>query len=505
LSRARSAGAAGRLPWLAFAGALLLASCASVPPETAGVVETPESHIVIFHCNDVHGKIDNFAKVAAILEAERKTDADVFFFSAGDNFTGDPVIDRYDPPGEPILEIFGRLKLDLMTLGNHEFDYGIERVRAVTSRFPVVSANIEAGPGMLPGLRPFIVLTTKEGIKILVFGLIQIEPGSGLPSTHPDKVKGLRFSEPLAKARELERLFPAAQVRIALTHIGYDLDVALAKEMPELDLIIGGHSHTRVDPAETPGASEVNGVLLAQAGADNRFLGRIDLLVRDGRVVEKKSRLIDLNQPLEEDAQIKALIADFRRNPVLQRVIARAPFEITGKDALGCLATDAMRYAHGLDIAFQNNGGIRLNRLPEAITLKDAYTLDPFGNQTVEIVMTPDEIRGLIKTSFEKKNVIDLQVSGISYVVRSDNSNRIREIVLRNPDGSPLAEDRTYRVGMSSYVASSYGFIHKDPGRSLQTNTVDDLIKYLESGPDLSVYRDVRRAFAERAPEPAGR
>ena len=67
--------------------------CASVPPVPA------ETRIVIFHSNDVHGNIDNFAKVAAIIEAERKSNADVFYFCAGDNFTGNPVIDQYDPPG----------------------------------------------------------------------------------------------------------------------------------------------------------------------------------------------------------------------------------------------------------------------------------------------------------------------------------------------------------------------------------------------------------------------
>ena len=117
------------------------------------------------------------------------------------------------------------------------------------------------------------------------------------------------------------------------------------------------------------------------------------------------------------------MIARFNQNPAFARVIAEAPFEISGKDALGSLMTDAMRQAHGLDIAFQNNGGIRLNRLPRSITLKDVYTLDPFGNQVVEIAMTAAEIRGLIRRSFEKGNEIDLQVSGITYVVRTDGAN----------------------------------------------------------------------------------
>ena len=89
----------------------------------------------------------------------------------------------------------------------------------------------------------------------------------------------------------MKKLRAGSQVLIGLTHIGYDQDLLLAEQMPELDVIIGGHSHTRVDPAET-----VNGVLVAQAGSDNRFLGRVDLLVRNGRVVEKKGALIDLKR-----------------------------------------------------------------------------------------------------------------------------------------------------------------------------------------------------------------
>jgi 5'-nucleotidase/UDP-sugar diphosphatase len=485
---------------LLLAGAALASACSAAPSVPPAGPTPAESRIVIFHSNDIHGKIDNFAKVGPILEAERKAGSQVFYFSAGDNFTGDPVIDRAEPPGQPMIDLLSRLRLDLLTLGNHEFDYGLDRVRAVVARFPTVSANIEPGPGILPGLKPWTILTAKDGTRLAVFGLIQIEPGNGLPSTHPDKVKGLRFSDPLAKALEMKTLRSEGNVLIALTHIGYDQDRLLAERMPEIDVIIGGHSHTRIELPET-----VNGVLVAQAGYDNRFLGRIDLRLRNGRLVEKSGRLIDLAQVREEDPELKAAIAEYRNTPALLRVIAQAPLEIAGREALGSLMTDAMRRVHGLDIAFQNNGGVRVPRLPQDITLKDVYTLDPFGNQTVEIDMTAAEIRGLIRTSFEKRNEIDLQVSGITYLVRVDASNLVREVVLRTPDGDSLPEDRTYRVGMSSYVASSYGFVHKDPGRSLQTTTADDLITFLESGPDLSVYRDVKRAFAEKSPAPERR
>ncbi|MCX6559182.1 MAG: 5'-nucleotidase C-terminal domain-containing protein [Candidatus Aminicenantes bacterium] len=508
MKRPLSPGSMLRLAGLTLLAAFILSSCAGLPPATTGstapsgpasTAATTETHIVIFHSNDVHGRIDAFAKVKVILDAEKKTGADVFYVSAGDNFTGDPVIDRFDPPGEPMLDLLGRMGLAVVCPGNHEFDYGLATVRKFASRFPMVSANIEAPVGVFPELRPWTVLKTRNGTGLVVFGLIQIEPGNGLPSTHPDRVKGLRFREPLAKALEMKSLRAKGQVLIALTHIGHDQDLLLARQMPELDLIIGGHSHTRVDPAVT-----VNGVLIAQAGSGNLFLGRIDLWLRDGRVVEKQGRLIDLGQVKDEDASIKALVTEYRRNPAMARVLAEAPFEISGMNALGSLMTDAIRRTHGLDIAFQNNGGIRVGRLPKVITLRDAYTLDPFGNQVVEIAMTPAEIRSLIKAAFEKRGDIDLQVSGITYVVRTDATPRVREILLRLPDGTPLPEDRTYKVGLSSYIASSTSFTHQDPGRSLQTTTVDDLISFLEKGADLGLYRDIIRAIWEKAPAPSG-
>jgi 5'-nucleotidase/UDP-sugar diphosphatase len=470
-------------------------SCASVPPAPV------DTRIVIFHSNDIHGKIDNFAKVAAIIAREKQGGAEVYYFIAGDNFTGNPVIDQYVPPGEPMLELLNRLGVDVLCPGNHEFDIGLENLRnfAARARFPFVSANIEAPAGVLPGLRKSVVLKTRGGVRIAVFGLIQIEAGNGLPSTHPDKVKGLKFSEPLAKARDMKNLRRGNQVFLALTHIGYEDDLRLAAQMPELDVIIGGHSHTRVDPAEI-----VNGVLVAQAGSDNRFLGRVELRVRGDRVVEKKGELIDLGKKLDEDPEVKAMIAKFNQNPVFARVITEAPFAIEGKDALGSLMTDAICRVHGLDIAFQNNGGIRLNRLPEKITIKDIYTLDPFGNQVVEIAMNAEEIRALIRAAFEKGKDLDLQVSGLAYTVRTDGDLRIREILLRGTDGRPLPEGGTFKVGVSSYVASSYNFSHKDPGRGLASTTAEALIRFLESRPDLSVYRDIQRAFQD-PPRPGGR
>lgn len=485
--RARKRPAAG-WAFFFFLSVLVSISCFGQAPASR------ETRLVIFHSNDVHGKIDNFGKIAALIDRERTRGADVFYLSAGDNFTGNPVVDQADPPGMPVLEIFNRLGLDVLCLGNHEFDYGLDQLERflARARFSAVTANITAPPGRLPQVRPSVVLKTKSGVKIAVFGLIQVETESGLPSAHPDKLSLLAFENPMKTAAGMKALRRGNEVLLALTHLGYDQDRRLAAAMPELDVIIGGHSHTRVDPAEI-----VDGVLIAQTGSDNRFLGRIDLSLRRGRVVEKSGRLIDLKGRLETDSGIEAMIAGFNSNPALDRVLAQSPFVIEGKDALGSLITDSWRSRYGLDAAFQNNGGIRQNRIGPRISIKDVYTLDPFENQVVVIEMAPDEIRGLLRHSFERSAEIDLQVSGLTYTVKADDRGRVREVILKSPDGRLLPEKGIYKVGVSSFIASAYAFKHKDPGRALGTTTAA-LIAFLEDRPDLSVYRKIRRAFVSR-------
>ncbi|MCK7483490.1 MAG: metallophosphoesterase [Candidatus Moduliflexus flocculans] len=201
MTRSRRGRPGLRLILIAILAVLGLASCAVRPPAP---VPPAESHIVIFHINDTHAKIDAFAKVAAILDAERKAGSEVFFFSAGDIFTGDPVVDRYDPPGRPIVEILERLGLDLLTLGNHEFDYGQDALKDLLARFRTVSANIEAQAGVLPGLEPAAVLKTRDGLRLVVFGLIQVEPGNGLPSSHPDKLQGTAVQRAAGSGRRAE-------------------------------------------------------------------------------------------------------------------------------------------------------------------------------------------------------------------------------------------------------------------------------------------------------------
>ena len=115
-------------------------------------VSENEIRIVIFHINDIHGQIKNFAKIHRIIEQERNKGSNVFFMSAGDNFSGNPYVDQYVPKGEPILELLNYLGCNVQALGNHEFDYGQEILKNYISRanFTVICANVKTEQSQIP-------------------------------------------------------------------------------------------------------------------------------------------------------------------------------------------------------------------------------------------------------------------------------------------------------------------------------------------------------------------
>lgn len=461
----------------------------STPAHGAAKSET----IVIFHMNDIHAQIDNLAKIAPVIAVERKKNPNVFFMIAGDNFSGNPAVDQYVPKGEPILQLLNRLKVDVLELGNHEFDYGQEILKNFMNKahYSMICANVKVVPGggggaILHQPKPYVILKTKKGNKIAVLGVIQIDKDSHIPSAHPSKLKGLVFSDGIETAQQYRYLKKKNNVFIALSHLGYDADEILAQQMPELDIIVGGHSHTVIkDPKET------NGVLITQAGSNARNLGRIEFTIENGKVTGKKGELIDVASLTFEDPEIKAMITKFNDNPEFNRIIAALPMELVGPDELGNLITDAIRNIDQLDMAFHNQGGIRLDRLGPEVRLKNIYKMLPFDNDIVLFEMTPAEIKTLLQHTYRKENGFDLKVSGIEYTVLltpgSDPEKPliVKDIELRDEAGNLLDETKTYKVGINDYIASRYTFTHRDPGKALKTLLAPLLIDYLQKGGDV--------------------
>jgi len=181
----------------------------------------------------------------------------------------------------------------------------------------------------------------------------------------------------------------------------------------------------------------------------------------------------------------------------LNQVIGEASSPIRGKEELGSLFTDAQCKMHNLDFAFQNNGGIRIDEIPQGpIRVKTIYQLDPFGNELIKYKMTPEEITSLIRNASDHGHA-DLQISGGQYTLRINQDDEVQEVVLTGSQGNKLNPDSTYAVGLNSYIASSYEFDHTDEGKSLYVTTAQNLIDYIEQEESID-YAGVKRVFVER-------
>lgn len=455
--------------------------------------------VVIFHFNDAHGAIDNFAKIAHRIDEERQKNPNTFVLNAGDNFSGNPIVDQYADRGRPIFDILNAIHLDVMAMGNHDFDYGqdIFAKRMKEASFPILAANIKVTDARaLVSFKPYTILKTKNGIKIGVVSAIETS-NSGRPSTLEKNIVGLSFGDPISSLIDYASIKKSKKLNmlLGLTHIGAELDYKLAERMNDYDVLIGGHSHTFIHKETI-----INDTLISQAGSNLKFLGKVTVTFSNDKLVSKKFDMINLKNMTHEDPKVKQMINQYNNNPTLLEVIGHTDNDISGKNDLGSLISDSIVSIHNVDMAFQNSGGIRVGKMMAGdIKLKNAYELLPFGNQIVVMNLSLDEIKSLIMASYNKRKSIDLFPAGIKYTVtvNSDKTDAtLDNIKVFDYNGRPLNSNKTYKVGMNDYVASDYHFNHRDHGTSTFMADNQTLIKFIRQQQNIN-YSGTNRASVE--------
>lgn len=444
-----------------------------------------ETEIVVLSLNDIHGHIDNLDKVAAYVNEQREQHPNVLLLSAGDLFSGNPVVDFYADRGYPVIDLMNDLRFDASTLGNHEFDYGQETLakRVAQAGFPFICANINTDSSPVPDLPPYLLLN-KSGETIGVVGLTQ-----EYPEAHPERLKNLRFFNP---QREFEKYAPLrrkSSLLIALTHLGVTEDSLLAGRFGAIDLIVGGHTHTRLDSGMV-----ANGTLITQAGRYAQHIGHTTVRLRNGRVKSIRNRLVSVAQLTQRDTLATRKIREYNNNPDLNRPIATLANAIAGGVNIGNFFCDAMRSEIGTDIVMQNLKGIRTDTLQQGkITTGHLYRADPFGNEIVRFDMSGSEVEHLIKTNYLHFNRIDLCASGISYTIRPEGNSAAVSLTL--PNGKPLAPAGRYSVAMNSYMATKPAEYKLPPGatgKKLGATTVQTVTSYLKKNKFIHYVSPVR-------------
>ncbi len=420
--------------------------------------------LTLLHFNDDYqlgavdqGKAGGLDRLSTLVRRVRQGDPQAMLLFAGDLIS--PSVESSVFKGAQLIDGLNHLGVDAATLGNHEFDYGpqVLQQRLAESRFPWVITNVlRRDFTRLPGTH-FLLTRTVRGIPVGIFGLLTTEtaitssPGPDI--LFLDEVGTARAAVPVLRRR-------GARVVIGLTHVSMATDQAVARAVPGISVIVGGHEHE-------PLRAMVGGVLIRKAGSDARYLGVIRLTVApDGTVLNVEDELLPVTDQIPPDPALAALIQRYaaQLSRELDVVVARTEVPLDARNAtvraresnLGNLIADIMRAAVGADVAITNGGGIRTNALFPAgpITRKDVLAWLPFGNIVVKIRVTGATLRAALENGVSQVENLSgrfPQVSGLRYTFSPSRpaGQRILEVAV---GGRPLDPQATYTVATNDFM-----------------------------------------------------
>ncbi len=432
--------------------------------------------IVIYHTNDVHGWVmarpatfskrpdDLVGGFAALSNVVKSDPRPKLLLDAGDWFQGTP--EGNLSKGRSLVDAFNALGYDAVEVGNHDFDFGEANLQRLVTLFkmPVLGANVysEKTGRRVPYLAPRVVKTV-DGVKIGIFGLLTTAM-RGLE--FPENIRGLRFRGEVEQAKRQVRALrkEGATVIIAVTHVGYESprmgpfvgDQTIAREVPGIDVIVGGHTHTFVrDPQHDP----KHGTLIVQAGSYLSDVGQVvlDIDPASKKVKRSSGRLITLwVDEHGQDPRILALLKPYedevrrRFDVAIATATSDLKRESDAESPLGDWMTDCARAQSGADIAVQNAGGIRADMTAGPVTLRAIYDIMPFDNYAANLTMDGKLVREMLDHGVDRDKGM-IQVSGVTlrYDRGAPRGHRVRDVLI---GGKPLDARASYRVSTIDFL-----------------------------------------------------
>ena len=442
---------------------------------TLSAQERRELHILSI--NDPHAAMEQFPRLGFVADSLRTLYPDLLILSAGDNRSGDPINDMFEIPAYPVVALMNQIGFHATVIGNHEYDSnqdGLARLINL-STFSTLCANMEPDPKWKMHVKPYQVFDC-GGISVGVIGITAL--GSmGIPESHPARLTDIKFMDPLETIRKYQFLREKCDVILLLSHLGFETDVKFSANLPWVDIIIGGHSHTQLDGGEMH-----NGILITQNGKSIPYATHSTLVLQGGKIVEKKAERIAVKGMPGESKIVAELVRYFSENPVFKRVLAVAETPFENREELGCMVCDAYLAETGADISYQNAGGVRIENHPAGdMTMGDVMKMDPFQNDLVELHVTGKELAEILISCYDNDKQRFHYVSGMTCdVVIDPATKKIQKLTLNGKDGKKLNLKKTYHVVGNSYSVAVSPTNRADQGRSMGITTPDVIKNYLE-------------------------
>jgi 2',3'-cyclic-nucleotide 2'-phosphodiesterase (5'-nucleotidase family) len=490
-----------------------------VPPARATTIR-------IISTNDFHGALEarpdgNFgmrggaAQVAAMIrraESECSGSCASVYLDAGDEFQGTPASNL--AYGRPVTDLFNALGLAASAIGNHEFDWGVDTLRARMrqARYAMLAANVRNATdgSSVPWIRQDTIVV-RGGVRIGIVGIATtLTPGT----TKASNVAGLRFDDPVAAVNAHAKSLRArgADLVVVVDHDGAFCSrntgcrgeiMDLAQRLTEpVDAIVSGHTHSLVNTV-------VRGIPVVQALSSGRAIGVIDLPVDGAARANTRGEVRIVNtDSITPDREVEALLGNATRS--VESLVAR-PVAMVAEDmprrgeqyALGNLIADAQRAAARADIAVMNNGGIRADLRAGPASYGALFEIQPFANLLVRLTVRGKDLRAYLE-SLVAHGAPRVHVSGV--IARFDLARppgaRITSAMV---GGAPLDDARRYSVAFTDFMATggdglvlAGAALNQEP---LGIVDLDALVAFARSQPGGVIKPDAAPRFAKSPDE----
>ena len=452
--------------------------------------QTPAYTLRVLHTNDHHSHLEpvqvgeqelgGVARRATLINQIRNEGGNQLLVDAGDVFQGTLFFNQYE--GQADLYFYNALGYDAMALGNHEFDRGQQVLADFVkgANFPVLGANVVVDPASpLAGLTTPYVAKDVNGEMIGIIGLVTEETGI-LSSPGP----GVQFLNPADSARAAIGELQAAGINkiVVLSHLGLDAERELARTVPGIDLIVGGHTHSPVGPmpdavADYPISEtgpEGHTTILVTAWEWGKYLGDISLnFDAEGNVISAVGQPHAVDASITPDPAIAAKVAEFAAplDELRSTIIGTSMVELNGARAdvrsqetnLGSYIADVIlnrTSPDGADVALTNGGGIRASISAGEVTIGEVLEVLPFGNTVALITLNGSQLRAALEHGVgqvEEGAGRFPQIAGMrfSFDPNAPAGSRVTEVqILQNGQYQPLDPNAAYRVATNNFLAN---------------------------------------------------
>jgi len=450
-----------------------VAGCAGNPADIGPSAPIP---VTVLFFNDLHGylmpfeiksedgrqEVGGIARMATLIheirEENSRRQAHTLVLVAGDILQGTPMSTVFR--GLPDIECLNAMGVDALTVGNHEFDFGLDNFHRLRNQanFPFLSANIVEKEGNRQLCQSFLTISLRDDLAVTIVG---VTTGELLTTTLASNVATLAVIDPVTAVLQIHEQNRFSGPVLLLSHNRHPIDREIATVLPELAAIIGGHEHLLLSPC-----LQVGNVPIFQAFEKGRYLGRVDLQIDP---VSHKAVLVDyayipVTDRIAPDPEVAAIVAAYsgQMDSRFREVIGHASTFLNGErkqiryaeTALGNFVADIMVDYTGAQIALINSGAIRASIKQGPVTVEDIFKTIPFANELMVTELTGTEIMQALHRSVSRSQEDQdggfLQVSGLTFQVRERSAVNVRTGQSRQP----LQPETVYTVAITDFLAT---------------------------------------------------